>query len=128
VCSPAPGIAGKPPLTNMTWQRTRPFHRGAKGEVANSLTFSSAPSYHCKGQASTTCDKTTDELIEKAQLATGEERKNVWRAIFKRVYEEVVPDVMLFHMVGYCRVGKRINYKPSMATVNEIQLSQITFK
>jgi hypothetical protein len=31
-------------------------------------------------------------------------------------------------MVGYCRVGKRINYAPSLATNVEIQLTQITLK
>ncbi len=74
------------------------------------------------------CDKKVDDLIEKAQAAMGEERKTLWRAIFKRIHEEIIPNVFLFHLVGYARVGNRINFKPSIATVNEIQLAQITFK
>ena len=72
-------------------------------------------------------DQPAYEMIEKAQLALGDERRTLWRAVFKRIHEDIVPSVMLFHMVGYARVGKRINYKPSMATNNEIQLEQITF-
>jgi peptide/nickel transport system substrate-binding protein len=83
--------------------------------------------YHCKGHASTLCDKKVDDLIGKAQVATGEERRDLWRAAFKAI-DENIPHVMLFHMVGYARVGKRINFKPSIITVNEIPLEQITFK
>ena len=74
------------------------------------------------------CDKTVDDLIEKAQVATGEDRRNLWRVVFKRSHEEIIPHVMLFHMVEYARVGKRIDFKPSIATTYEIQLAQITFK
>jgi peptide/nickel transport system substrate-binding protein len=84
--------------------------------------------YHCKGDISSECDKMVDDLIEKAQVATGEERRNLWRAAFKRSHEEVIPNVMLFHMVGYSRVGKRINFRPSIATNSEIQLARITFR
>ena len=98
-------------------------HDNNKGDAA----FTAFYNYHCKGLASTFCDKTVDDLIEKAQVATGEERRGLWRAAFKRIHEVIIPDVALFHMVGYCRVGKRINYKPSLTTNCEIQLAQITF-
>jgi peptide/nickel transport system substrate-binding protein len=84
--------------------------------------------FHCKGNVSVTCDKALDALIEKALAATGEERKKFCQAAFKRVQEEIIPDAMLFHMVQYSRVGKRISFKPSPATIAEIPLEQITFK
>ncbi len=84
--------------------------------------------HHCKGDASSTCDKKVDELIEKAQISMGEERRTLWRAAFKRIQEDIIPNVMLFHMVGYSRVGKRINFKPSIATNSEVQLAKITIK
>jgi peptide/nickel transport system substrate-binding protein len=90
--------------------------------------FSVFGKYDCAGYQSAICDKQLDELMGKAQVAMGEERRKLWQAVFKRVHEEIVPDVMLFHMVGYCRIGKRINYKPSLATTNQLELSQITFK
>jgi peptide/nickel transport system substrate-binding protein len=100
------------------------MHDNSKGDAAFSVFFF----YHCKGNASNTCDKTMDDLIEKAQAATGEERNRLWQSGFKRVYEELVSDVMLYHLVGYTRVGKRINFKPSIASTNEFPLAQITFK
>jgi peptide/nickel transport system substrate-binding protein len=39
-----------------------------------------------------------------------------------------VPDVSLFHMVGFTRVNKRLNFRPSIATNSELQLSLIGFK
>jgi peptide/nickel transport system substrate-binding protein len=90
--------------------------------------FSLYHNYHCKGLNSVTCDKAVDDLIEKAQGATGEERKTLWQAAAKRIYEELIPNVVLFHMVAYARGGKRIDFKPALATAGEIRLSQITFK
>jgi peptide/nickel transport system substrate-binding protein len=100
------------------------MHDNDKGDAAFTVYYS----YSCKSNQSSMCDKTVDEMIEKAQVATGEERRTLWRATFKRLYEEIIPNVLLFHMVGYTRVGKRINFKPSIATNSEIQLAQITFK
>jgi peptide/nickel transport system substrate-binding protein len=99
-------------------------HDNNKGDAVFTAYFK----YHCKGVQSSTCDKEVDDLIEKAQAATGEQRRNLWRAAFKRIHEELIPDVTLFHLVAYARVGKRINFKPSAATMNEIPLEQITFK
>jgi peptide/nickel transport system substrate-binding protein len=99
-------------------------HDNAKGDAV----FTVFGKYHCKGNQSAVCDKALDDLIEIAQIATGEVRKKLWQATFRRIQEDIVHDIILFHMVAYARVGKRINYKPSVATCNEIELSQITFK
>jgi peptide/nickel transport system substrate-binding protein len=99
-------------------------HDNNKGDAAFTASFY----YHCKGVASSMCDKEVDDLIEKAQVASGEERRKLWQAAFKRIHEVVVPNVLMFHMVAYARVGKRINFTPSLATVSEIQLAQVTFK
>jgi peptide/nickel transport system substrate-binding protein len=96
--------------------------------TAGDASFTAFYNYHCKGLGSPMCDKTADDLIEKAEVAQGEERRKLFQAAFKRIYEDIVPNVMLFHLVGYARVGKRINFKPSTATIGEIQLSEITFK
>ena len=47
---------------------------------------------------------------------------------FKRIHEEIIPNVFLYHLVAYARTGKRINFKPTIATNLEIQLAEITFK
>jgi peptide/nickel transport system substrate-binding protein len=100
------------------------MHDNNKGDPA----FTVFNKYHCDGRGSHMCDKSLDELFEKARVAAGEERRNLWRAAFKRIHEEIIPDVMLFHMVGYTRIGKRIAFKPSLALSSELQLAQITFK
>jgi peptide/nickel transport system substrate-binding protein len=99
-------------------------HDNNKGDAV----FTVLNFYHCNATQSHMCDKTVDDLIDKAQVATGEERKNLWRAAFKRIHDEIVPDVMLFHMMGYCRVGSRINFKPSVALSSQAELAPITFK
>lgn len=84
--------------------------------------------YACDGGQSTTCDKELDSLIAKAQVATGAERKKLWQQAFTRINDQIICDVPLFHMVGYTRVGNRINFQPSIATNSELQLAQMTFK
>jgi peptide/nickel transport system substrate-binding protein len=84
--------------------------------------------YECNGSASSVCDKKLEDMIEKAKAKTGEERKNLWRAMLKYTHEEVIPNIPLFHMVGYSRIGPRISYKPAGAANDEIPLARITFK
>ena len=114
----------KPFPTNLGPYILQNQHDNNKGDAATSL----SSRYLCNGRQSVTCDKELDNLIEKGLVSTGETRKKLFQGAFKRIHEEIVPDVMLFHMVGYSRVGKRINFKPSLATTSEIQLAQITFK
>ena len=90
--------------------------------------FTVSQQYSRKGRSGSTCDKTLDDLIEKAQVAVGEERRNLWRSTFKRIHEEIVSNVFLYHLVAYSRSGKRINFKPTIATCLEIPLAEITFK
>jgi hypothetical protein len=35
---------------------------------------------------------------------------------------------ILFHMVGYTRVSKRVNFQPSISTNSELHLEDVTFK
>jgi peptide/nickel transport system substrate-binding protein len=99
-------------------------HNNSYGDAV----FSVFNQYHCNGNQNQFCDKSLDEMIEKATVSTGEERRKLWQTIFKRLHEEIIPNVELFHMVGFARIGKRINFKPSLATVSALPLEQITFK
>jgi peptide/nickel transport system substrate-binding protein len=114
----------KPFPTNIGPYMFQTKHDNNRGDAAFTFYFF----YHCKGKQSNICDKTVDDYIERALAASGEERRKLWQAAAKRYYEDIVTDVMLFHMVTYARVGKRINFKPSMATTSEIPLEQFTFK
>ncbi len=85
--------------------------------------------YGCDGEQSVMCSAEADALAKKAAtLPTGPERAKMFAEAFRIVYEDVIGDVPLFHMVGYTRVGKRVNYAPSIATNTEVELAKITFK
>lgn len=90
--------------------------------------FTAFAKYHSKGGQSTFSDAQVDDLIDRAGQATGEERTKLYQAAFKRIHEVIVPDVSLFHMVGFTRVNPRLDFTPSIATNSELQLSQIAFK
>lgn len=84
--------------------------------------------YHSEGGQTTIADDKVDDLIDRGGEATGEERTKLYQQAFKRIHEEIVPDVSLFHMVGFTRVNPRLDFRPSIATNSELQLSQIGFK
>jgi peptide/nickel transport system substrate-binding protein len=44
------------------------------------------------------------------------------------VNTEIIADIPMFHMVGFTRVSPRLDFKPTIATNSELQLSQIRFK
>jgi peptide/nickel transport system substrate-binding protein len=90
--------------------------------------FSVFNKYACKGAQATTCDPKLDALIEKASTLSGDERRKTWQEVFRVINEDMVADVWMFHMVGYSRVGKRINFTPSISTNSELHLEEITFK
>ncbi|MGH6912650.1 MAG: ABC transporter substrate-binding protein, partial [Geminicoccales bacterium] len=84
--------------------------------------------YACKGAQSVLCDEKLDKLIAKASTLSGEERAKTWQEVFRMIHEDLVADVMMFHMVGYSRVGKRVDFKPSISTNSEIHIEDVKFK
>lgn len=90
--------------------------------------FSVFNKYACKGAQSTTCDPKLDALIAKASTLSGDERRKTWQEVFRIINEDLVADAWMYHMVGYSRVGKRINFTPSISTNSELHLEDITFK
>jgi len=99
-------------------------HDNNKGDAVFTVFFK----YGSSGTQSATSDKELDDLIAKAQVATGEERRKLWQAAFKRIQVDIISDVILYHMVSYFRVGKRINFEPSWMKLSEIPVKLITFK
>jgi peptide/nickel transport system substrate-binding protein len=83
--------------------------------------------YHTDGANSVLNDPKLDGVIEQASAAVGEERRALWHEAFRIINDEIIADVPLYHMVGYARVGPRINYTPTSATNSEVQLQEITF-
>ncbi|MGB0659047.1 MAG: ABC transporter substrate-binding protein [Mangrovicoccus sp.] len=99
-------------------------HDNAKGDPVFSMYYK----YNSEGLQSGIADAKVDELMAQATGATGDERAAIWSDLFAHIHEELVADVMLFHMVGFSRVNERLDFEPSIKTNSELQLSQVAFK
>lgn len=100
------------------------MHDNNKGDAA----FSIPVYYHSEGQYSTLSNDALDAEIDAALAAEGTERTKGFKAIFGKVHDEIVADIPMFHMVGYTRVGERLDWKPDITTNSEIPLADIRFK
>jgi peptide/nickel transport system substrate-binding protein len=55
----------------------------------------------------------------------GPERTAALQEAFRRIHDDMVADVFMFHMVGYSRVSKRLNWTPDLSTNNMIEISKV---
>jgi peptide/nickel transport system substrate-binding protein len=99
-------------------------HDNNKGDAA----FTIPIFYRSSGSYSTVADPAFDKEIDEALAATGEARTNSFKAIFGKARNEVVADIPMFHMIGYTRVGTRLEWKPDITTNSEIPLANIAVK
>jgi len=99
-------------------------HDNNNGDAVFSVFFK----YACEGPQSTMCDEAVDAGIVAASAATGDERREHWQEVFRRLHEDIVPDVQMFHMVGFSRVNPRLDFTPSISTNSEVQLATISIK
>ena len=83
--------------------------------------------YNSEGQLSNLSDPKIDELLETGATSTGEERVEAFQEANRIIREEIVPDVLLFHLESFIRVGPRVNYTPDFTTQGKLELSEITF-
>ncbi|NKB60511.1 MAG: peptide ABC transporter substrate-binding protein [Alphaproteobacteria bacterium] len=90
--------------------------------------FSIFNKYACGGLQSSICDKNLDAMVAKAGTLSGDERRKTWQEVNRVINEDLVADVWMYHMVGYSRVGNRINFTPSISTNSELHLEDMTFK
>lgn len=84
--------------------------------------------YRSNGQLSNIDDPELDAALDKAASATGDERTDTYQEISRIVHDEIVPDVLLFHLESFIRVGPRVSYTPNFTTQGKLPLSEITFK
>ncbi len=103
---------------------TQSQHDNATGDPV----FTAFVKYASGGSHSMVRDPAVDDLISKATAATGDERAKLWKQLFSKVNTDIIADIPMFHMVGFTRVSKRLDFKPTIATNSELQLSQIRFK
>jgi peptide/nickel transport system substrate-binding protein len=100
------------------------MHDNSRGDPSFSMFFK----YASQGTQSGFSDPKTDDLIKRASAAVGAERAKLWSETIAHVHDEVVADVLLFHMVGFARVSERLEFKPTIATNGTLQLSEIGIK
>jgi len=99
-------------------------HDNNRGDAA----FSLLVKYGCEGTNSAMCDPEIDKEINAATADSGPDRGAEMAAIFEKLYRDYVPDVYLFHMSSYARVGERIDYTPNLLTGIEIRIEDVNFK
>jgi peptide/nickel transport system substrate-binding protein len=99
-------------------------HDNSRGDPVFSMFFK----YASEGRQSGIADPKVDELITKASAATGDERAKLWSELIADVHDDVVADVLLFHMVSFARVGDRIEFAPTIATNSQLELADIALK
>jgi peptide/nickel transport system substrate-binding protein len=100
------------------------MHDNNKGDAA----FTIPIFYTSAGSYSTVSDPTLDSEIAEAMAATGDDRTAKFKAIFNKVHDELALDIPMFHMIGYTRVGTRLDWKPDITTNSEIPLANIGLK
>lgn len=102
-------------------------HQDQHDNLLGDATFTLFNKYDSKGVNSALYDAEVDALIAKGMPATGDERREAFQAAFARIHDDLVADVFMYHMVGYTRVGPRVDWKPSIATNSEINLAEVHF-
>ncbi len=90
--------------------------------------FSVPTRYKCEGSQSFTCDKDLEELADKAAATPAPERYKLYEEVFRRIHDDIIADVLLYHMIGYTRVNPRIVFKPNPSLNAMIPLARISFK
>ena len=100
-------------------------HTDQHDNLLGDATFTLFNKYHSNGVNSTLADAQVDALIEQGEPAVGQPRTDAFRKAFARIHDELVADVFMYHMVGYTRVNPRVQWKPSVSTNSELDLSQI---
>ncbi|MFE3839098.1 ABC transporter substrate-binding protein [Pseudogemmobacter sonorensis] len=100
------------------------MHDNSRGDPSFSMYFK----YASDGRQSGIADPKVDDLITRAQAATGDERVALWKELQAYLHNDVVADLLLFHMVGFSRVSERLDWTPTMATNSQLPLSDIQFK
>lgn len=90
--------------------------------------FSILGNYHSEGTQSTTYNHPDlDALIEKADVATGDERAKTYQEAAKIIHDQVL-SVPLFYMVTLSRVSERLDWRPTISTNTHIDVQDIKFK
>lgn len=114
----------KPYPTNIGPYMLMAMHDNNKGDPVFTMFFK----YASEGRQSGISDPKADQMIADASAATGEDRAQKWSDAIAYLHDEVIPDILMYHMVSYSRVSPRLDFTPTIATNGQLQLAQIGLK
>lgn len=84
--------------------------------------------YRSDGSQAKISDPKLDAMIDEAISSTGEERVEKWKAVSEYIDSEILPDALMFHMVGFAAVGPNVDYTPNMTTNSSVKLRDFSTK
>jgi peptide/nickel transport system substrate-binding protein len=99
-------------------------HDNASGDAIFTLNVY----YHSTGQLGDLNNPKVDKLIEEGSKSTAEQRRQLFQEANRIIQQEIVPEVMLFHMADQIRVSPRLEYRPNATTGGKLELKDIKFK
>ena len=114
----------KPYAEDRPPQLVQTQHDNNNGDAVFTVFFK----YHSDGAQSVLGDPELDALIEKATVSTGDERQQDLAGGVPDGPRGPRADIMMFHMVGYTRVGPRVDFTPDISTNSELQVAKVKFK
>jgi peptide/nickel transport system substrate-binding protein len=96
-------------------------HDNANGDAVFTMPFK----YRTGGQQSDTSDPVLDDILDRAALASGDERRDLFREANRIVAEELVPAVPMYHMVAHMRISPRLDFVPDSTANGQLELARI---
>jgi peptide/nickel transport system substrate-binding protein len=96
--------------------------------VAGDAVFTMMVYYTSDGALSNISDPDLDKVLNEASVSTGDQRRDLFQRANRKIQQEIVPDIMLYHMVSYIRVGPRVSYQPDFTTQGQLELSAVKFR
>ena len=84
--------------------------------------------FMCNGLSAVFCDPDMDKRILHAAAATGTTRVKEYEDIFRTLHEDFASDVILYHMIAFSQVNKRITYVPDLTISSQIRLEEVQFQ
>ena len=99
-------------------------HDNTRGDPVFSLYLK----YGCEGRQSAVCDPRVDAAMAAAtETPAGPERVAKWQSALALLYNDVVPEVWLFNMVGTARISNRIDFEPNISSSTRLPIAKMTF-
>ena len=96
--------------------------------TAGDPVFTIPSRWRSDGSQAKISDPKLDAMIDDAIASTGTERIAKWKAASEYIDREILPDAIMFHMIGFAALGPRVNYTPNMTTNSSVKLSDFSLK